>query len=39
VSIAYAPTQADAEHAVAVKAAMFNSLGIKVHICGDAKFA
>jgi hypothetical protein len=34
VSIAYAPSSADADKALAVKAAMFAELGIKVHLCG-----
>ena len=34
VSIAYAPTLADARRALAVKAALFDTLGIKVHLCG-----
>ncbi len=35
VSIAYTPTLEDAHQAIAVKAAMFDALGIKVHLCGD----
>ena len=34
VSIAYAPTAEDARRALAVKAAMFEALGFKVHLCG-----
>lgn len=34
VSIAYAPDRAGAHRALAVKAAMFDALGIKVHLCG-----
>jgi L-fucose isomerase-like protein len=39
VSIAYAPSPAEAERAMMVKAAMFDALGIKVHLCGDTKAA
>jgi L-fucose isomerase-like protein len=35
VSIAYAPSQQQAAQALAVKAAMLDGLGIKVHICGS----
>ena len=35
ISIAYAPTGADAERALSVTAAMFHELGVKVHLCGD----
>jgi hypothetical protein len=34
VNIAYAPTSEDAKHALAVKAAMFDALGIQVNLCG-----
>ena len=34
VSIAYAPGKAEASKALAVKAAMFDSLGIQVNLCG-----
>jgi hypothetical protein len=34
VNIAYAPTAADADRALAVKATMFMRLGLEVHICG-----
>jgi hypothetical protein len=29
--------QQTADRALAAKAAMFNALGVKVHICGDVK--
>ena len=35
VTIVYAPTRSDAEKALAVKAAMCQSLGITVHLCGN----
>jgi L-fucose isomerase-like protein len=35
VSIAYAESAEDAERALAVKAAMFHALGIRVHLCGS----
>jgi L-fucose isomerase-like protein len=34
VSIAYAPTREQAVQALAVKAAVFDALGIRVHLCG-----
>ncbi|MGH9587410.1 MAG: fucose isomerase [Acidobacteriaceae bacterium] len=34
VNIAYAEDEKKAAHALAVKAAMFNSLGVQVHLCG-----
>jgi hypothetical protein len=39
INIAYAPSIADANKAIAVKAAMFDELGIVVHLCGDVTFA
>ncbi len=36
VNIAYAPDGAAAEKALATKAAMFDALGVKVHLCGAA---
>ena len=39
VSIAYAPDRHAALKALAVKAAMLDSLGVQVHICGDMKFS
>jgi L-fucose isomerase-like protein len=38
VSIAYAPDNNAALKALAVKAAMLDSLGVHVHVCGDVKF-
>ncbi len=37
LSVAYAPSAADADKALAAKAAMFAGLGIAVHVCGDVK--
>ena len=37
IQVVYAPTAADADKALAAKAAMFNELGVKVNICGDVK--
>ena len=34
VSIVYAPTPEDADHGLAVKAAMLDALGVRVHLCG-----
>ncbi len=34
VNVAYAPSAADAGKALAAKAAMFEALGVKVHLCG-----
>jgi len=34
VSIAYAPSEVDAVRALSVKAAMFEALGLQVHLCG-----
>ena len=38
LNVAYAPTAAEADKALAVKAAMFNTLGVQVHLCGDVAF-
>jgi hypothetical protein len=35
VSIAYAPDAASASKALAVKSAMLNEMGVKVHLCGE----
>ena len=35
IQVAYAPDAAGANHALAVKAAMFRELGIEVSVCGD----
>ena len=37
VQVVYAPDAETADRALAAKAAMFNALGVKVHICGDVK--
>jgi hypothetical protein len=38
VSIAYAPDAKAAADALAVKSAMFDAMGIKVHLCGSVEF-
>ena len=38
VNIAYAPTASAAANALAVKAAMFQHLGVQVHLCGEVEF-
>ena len=35
VQVAYAPDAATADRAATVKAALFNALGMTVHLCGD----
>ncbi len=35
LNVAYAPSAADADRALRVKAAMFQAMGLEVHICGD----
>ena len=35
IQVVYAPDTDTADKALAVKAAMFNAMGIKVHLCGD----
>ena len=37
-NVAYVPSSEAAKRALAVKAAMFNEMGIKVHLCGDVEF-
>jgi hypothetical protein len=37
IQVVYAPSAGDANKALAGKAAMFNELGLAVHICGDVK--
>jgi hypothetical protein len=37
LNVAYAPSAADADKALAAKAAMFAAMGIDVHLCGDVK--
>ena len=39
IQVAYAPSTQDADHALAVKAAMFQELGLSVHLCGAVKLA
>ncbi len=34
LNVVYAPSAAEADHAMAAKAAMFNAMGIQVHFCG-----
>lgn len=38
LNIAYAPDETIAANALAVKAAMFNALGVRVHLCGTINF-
>jgi hypothetical protein len=35
IQVVYAPDQETAERALAAKAAMFDALGVRVHLCGD----
>lgn len=35
IQVAYAPTAEMADKALAIKAAMFDALGLRVHLCGD----
>ena len=35
IQVVYAPSSLEADHALAVKAAMFHSLGVQVHLCGQ----
>ena len=37
LNVVYAPTAAEADRALAVKAAMLAEMGIQVHLCGDVK--
>ncbi|MBI5668539.1 MAG: fucose isomerase [Chloroflexi bacterium] len=37
LNVVYAPSAADADRALAAKAAMLNAMGIQVHLCGDVK--
>jgi len=34
IQVAYAPSAADADRALAAKAAMFAAMGVHVHLCG-----
>ncbi|MEO0563965.1 MAG: fucose isomerase, partial [Chloroflexota bacterium] len=35
LNVVYAPSATEADYALATKAAMFNAMGITVHLCGD----
>lgn len=37
LNVAYAPSAEEADKALAAKAAMFDAMGIAVHLCGDVK--
>jgi len=37
LNVAYAPSAAEADKALAAKAAMFHAMGLQVHLCGDVK--
>lgn len=37
LNVVYAPSAADADKALAAKAAMMQAMGIQVHLCGDVK--
>ena len=37
IQVAYAPSAEEADHALAAKAAMFEVLGVEVHLCGAVK--
>ena len=37
IQVVYAPSAETANKALAVKAAMFDELGLTVHLCGDLK--
>jgi L-fucose isomerase-like protein len=39
IQVVYAPDGATADKALAIKAAMFNELGIRVHLCGEVNLA
>jgi hypothetical protein len=39
ISIAYAPDASSADHALAVKAAIFHAMNFKVHLCGETRQA
>jgi hypothetical protein len=34
VNVAYAPSAAEADRALAAKASMFHEMGLEVHLCG-----
>ena len=35
IQVAYAPSAQEANRALATKVAMFDALGVQVHLCGD----
>ena len=35
IQVAYAPSSKDASYALSVKAAVFDALGVRVHLCGE----
>ena len=35
IQVAYAPTRPRPTEALAAKAAMFDAMGVRVHLCGD----
>jgi hypothetical protein len=35
IQVAYGTDGASADHALATKAAMFDAMGLEVHLCGD----
>ncbi|MCA9895095.1 MAG: fucose isomerase, partial [Anaerolineae bacterium] len=37
LNVAYAPSAEEADKALAAKAAMFDAMGLQVHLCGDVK--
>jgi hypothetical protein len=37
IQVVYAPSADDADKALAAKAAMFEAMGVRVHLCGDVK--
>lgn len=39
LQVAYAPSSKEADQALAAKAAMFNALGVQVHLCGEVRVA
>jgi len=38
LNVVYAPDAETADKALAAKAAMFDAMGLKVHLCGTIKF-
>ncbi len=37
IQVVYAPDAGTADKALAAKAAMFNAMGLKVHLCGEVR--